>query len=120
MWPVAYSRDIVVLDRVVMDVIDVVLQIAFVADHVFPIAALPDAAFAFSPPEGRDAFVHSETTRKRSFDEHPTRSKIVALFGQCLNRMQMIRQDDPSDDLEWMVAEHIAHAFAKQIDPLDQ
>lgn len=46
MCPVRGAGAVTMFDGVVVDVIDVVVQIAFVADRVFPEAPLPDAAFA--------------------------------------------------------------------------
>ena len=45
-WPIPYPFDPTVFDWVPMDVIRVLLEIPIIADHVFPIPALPDAAFA--------------------------------------------------------------------------
>jgi hypothetical protein len=47
-----------------MDVIHMSRKIPFVADEVFPIPALPDAAFSFARPAGDPAFpwgkIHGE------------------------------------------------------------
>jgi len=47
-WPISGPGYETVLDRVEMDVIHMSGIVAFVADRVFPIAPLPDAALA--PP----------------------------------------------------------------------
>ena len=46
MWPLHRAAHMAVLDGVVVDVIGMPLQVIGIADAVFPIAALPDAAFA--------------------------------------------------------------------------
>jgi len=46
--PVGGALDEAVFDGVVVDVIDVVAVVGFIADQVFPISTLPDAAFAAS------------------------------------------------------------------------
>jgi len=43
--PVRGPRDVPVLHRVEMDVVDVALEVSVVANGVFPIASLPDALF---------------------------------------------------------------------------
>jgi hypothetical protein len=43
-----------------MDVIDMTLEIAFVADGMLPIAALPDAAFALGGAAVRNPFAVCE------------------------------------------------------------
>jgi hypothetical protein len=56
MRPVSYPRDMAVLHRIEMDVIDVTREIAFVAQRVLPITALPDAALALAAAAGRNSF----------------------------------------------------------------
>lgn len=46
MRPIAGSLHVTMLDRVVVDVIEMMMPIFLIADDMFPIAALPDAAFA--------------------------------------------------------------------------
>ena len=48
MRPVSNARDMAVLYRVEVDVIDMAYEIVFVPQCVFPIAPLPNAAFAFA------------------------------------------------------------------------
>jgi hypothetical protein len=45
--PVADARYKTVLDRVVMNVIDVARQISFIADRMLPITSLPNAFLPF-------------------------------------------------------------------------
>ena len=47
MRPIGGSNNERMFDRIVMDVVEPHLEVVFVADRVFPIAALPDATFAF-------------------------------------------------------------------------
>lgn len=42
--PVAWATEVLVLDRVVMHVVEVALEIVFRLESMFPEAALPDAA----------------------------------------------------------------------------
>src|SRR5205085_12008393 len=45
--PIDYPRDVPMLHRIEMDVIDMALEIRFVANRMLPIAALPDALLSF-------------------------------------------------------------------------
>ncbi len=42
MRPIGYTRDVSVLHRIEMNVIDMAIQIRIIANRVFPMAALPD------------------------------------------------------------------------------
>ena len=50
MRPIAHARDVAMFHRVDVHVIDVVGEVAFIANGVLPITALPDASFAFAAP----------------------------------------------------------------------
>ena len=52
-WPVRWLLHQAVFDRVEMDVIHVSGIVFFIPDRVFPIAALPNAAFAAAQLDGR-------------------------------------------------------------------
>ncbi len=56
MRPVGNPLDVAMLDRVVMDVIDMSGEIILIADRMFPIPSLPDAPFALELPAFREAF----------------------------------------------------------------
>ncbi len=45
--PVGHARYQPVFHRIVVDIIEVALEIDFVTDGMFPIAALPNALFSF-------------------------------------------------------------------------
>ena len=49
MRPVDNTRDMSVLDRIEMDIVDMALQIGIIANGVLPIATLPDALLACAP-----------------------------------------------------------------------
>ena len=57
MRPIRGAGGVPVLHRVEVDVIDVPVQVVFVADQVFPVASLPDAAFATAKAHGGTGFV---------------------------------------------------------------
>lgn len=45
--PVSHARHQTVLDGIVVNIVDVTLQIGLIADHMLPIAPLPNALVAF-------------------------------------------------------------------------
>ena len=47
MRPIAYARDVSVLHRIKVNVVNMTFEIRVVANGVLPIAALPDALFPF-------------------------------------------------------------------------
>jgi hypothetical protein len=51
-WPILDVRYMTMLDRIEPAIVDVIIQIAFVTNDVFPIAALPDATFAACAANG--------------------------------------------------------------------
>ena len=57
MRPILHALYVPVLDRIDVDVIDVVLQIALGANDVFVKATLPNPAFASSASAGREQFI---------------------------------------------------------------
>ena len=60
MWPILRALGITVLHGIDVDVIDVVLQIALVANDVFVKAALPNAALASHTSAGLKRLVHPD------------------------------------------------------------
>ena len=48
MRPVDNTRDMSVLDRIEMDIVDMALQIGIIANGVLPIATLPDALLSLA------------------------------------------------------------------------
>ena len=49
MRPVDNTRDMSVLDRIEMDIVDMALQIGIIANGVLPIATLQDALLSLAP-----------------------------------------------------------------------
>lgn len=62
MRPIIRGGDKPVLHRIEMYVIHMPVEIRFIADEMFPIAALPDIALAFSPC----AFVNRRQTPREA------------------------------------------------------
>ncbi len=67
---------------VVVDVIDMPIEIRLVADAVFPITALPDAAFVLALSAGGYALAVGQGAGKASFDQAPAQGEIGITSGQ--------------------------------------
>ncbi len=92
------------LDGIVMNIIDVPVQICFIAYLMFPEASLPYTAFPFCLP--RRALARLRTaclkipTSKSFFDQQPPLRKVVVAFRQAPQTMQMVRQEAERHNLE--------------------
>ncbi len=81
-----------------MYVIDVPLQIAFVSNGVFPESPLPNSALAFISFASRHPFACRQRFRKIRLYPPPT-IRVIRIAGwQVPDGMQMIGQDDESND----------------------
>lgn len=66
------------LDRVVMNIVDMTMQVGVVMNRVLPVASLPDAAFAFDRSASFHDFGVSDRMREPAF-EHPPSCWIVII-----------------------------------------
>jgi hypothetical protein len=90
--PIGGATDEAVLDRVVMDVIDVIAVVGFVPDQVLAISTLPDAAFAASLTYGRSMFGDGYLLAESFLDPPPAAREIAVAGWQGGDAMQMIGQ----------------------------
>lgn len=75
------------LERIVVDVIHVACKVGIVADEVFPIAALPNPAFAFEHPAPPDVFTARHAPGEVCLYEHPLRGVVIIAQRQRPERM---------------------------------
>ena len=47
MWPIGYARDVSVLHRIEMNVVDMAIEIGVITNCVLPISPLPNTFFTF-------------------------------------------------------------------------
>ncbi len=78
-----------VFHRVEVDVIDMLLQVIFVADLMFPIAPLPKVVFAFFILEQRYTLFH-QGVGKMTFNGSPTAGVVVVIFWQLNDGVEVI------------------------------
>jgi hypothetical protein len=79
--PIPNARDETMFDRIDMDVVDVTLEVAFVANGMFPVPALPYAALALGRAAAGNPFASRQVVREYRFDQPPARGKIGVAFG---------------------------------------
>ena len=80
------------IERIDMDVIDVMSEVAFIADRMFPITALPHIVFTAKITNSRHSLA-DQCAGKPRLDRLPARGEIRVIQRQGPHRMQMIRQD---------------------------
>lgn len=94
--PIGGPGHVSVLDRIPMDVIHVMDEILFVADAVFPKAALPNGLFTFVSVAGEcgGASFGGNAGGERAFDVAPPHGKIGVVRRQCPHGVEVVGQDD--------------------------
>ena len=119
MRPVRDARNVSMLDRVVVDVIDMALKIGVIANSVLPVATLPDALLS-----ARDFAFRSrpriESSRESTLDEIPAGGEILIMLGQYPDSVDMIGQDANCDRFEASTLLNRAVDLSQAIDFLDQ
>src|SRR3546814_18103326 len=69
--PIHGPRDVSMFHRIEVAVIDVALQVVFVADQMLPIPPLPDTAFAFADEACAAMLASGNVARKPALDLAP-------------------------------------------------
>ena len=98
MRPIDHARNMSMLYRIEVNVIDMPIEIGFVADGMLPITALPDSFLSFADFAGR-ARSRIKTSRKATLDEIPTDRKIR--IRENPNCVKVIGQNADRYGLEW-------------------
>ncbi len=100
--------------------VDMPLSIQIIPDQMLPTSPLPDAPLALVASAFANPLAAGYPTRAIRFDQAPTHRIIAVGFCKRPHRMQMLRQQDPSDDLERMPLANITHDLPQLIDPVHQ
>jgi hypothetical protein len=108
------------LHRIVMHIIDMPLKIPIIPDQVLPESPLPDAPLALLAPARATPLAAGDPTREICLDQAPTHRIFAVAFRERPDRVQMLRQNDPSDDLERMRPANIAYDLPQISDPVHQ
>ncbi|MCY1295741.1 hypothetical protein D3C85_1361560 [compost metagenome] len=108
------------LTRVVVDVIHMPGEVVFVANAVFPEAALPDAAFAFAGAAFRHALVDGQIAGEPGLDQPPAQGVIGIARWQCPQGMKVVGEDDNCVDAPRVAFHAIAETGSEQVDPFGE
>ena len=120
MRPVRDAGDVAMLLRIDMDVVDAPAQVVFVANPLFPVAALPDAAFGFFPAALREPLTGWKGAREVALDVAPAGSVVVVALGQAPGAMQMVGQDRPGEQGERSGGMGHLERFAQGVEVVDE
>ena len=88
--PVRDALCMAVLDRVVMDVVDMRGEIFFIPDHVLPESPLSDAAFALDLLAQRERFTGRNASQELPLDQGPADGEIGVVGWQGPDVVQVI------------------------------
>ena len=95
--PIGSTRDVSMLYRVEVNVVDMTSKIFVAANGVFPISALPDSFFSLGYLTRRPQRGRIQTARKAGLDQAPARREVGVVFGHFPERVKMIRQNADRD-----------------------
>jgi hypothetical protein len=102
------------LYRIVVDIIDMMNHVLFIADAMFPEPLLPNPAFPMLATRGGDgcfvAMVSNPPLGKPPLDARPAGGEITVIFGQGLYAMDMIRQQHGCDCVERLLGLYRANS----------
>ncbi len=117
--PVGYARGKAVLHRSVMDVVNVSLKIAIVADGVLPKSTLPERGLSIGVPTDRRACCHYGAC-EATLEQTPPNGEVGILFRQGLEHVQMVGQHHDRFDAERRTSLGRSEGASQQPDMLDQ
>ena len=95
--PIRHPLYQVMLHRVIVDVINMLLQVILIAYQVLPKSPLPYSFFALAEFARATPGVSRKGLRKRGLDALPARGKIAVIRRQFPQRMQMFGQNTNGD-----------------------
>ncbi len=103
-----------------VQVIHVRSKITFIADQVFPVSPLPDAAFATGNAHRRTPFGRRQAPAEATFNQAPAGGEVRIAGRQFNDAVQVIGQNHPAVDDERMRTPRVAYAGPQRVDVLRQ
>ena len=100
--------------RVEVHVIHVRPVVGVVTNKVLPIPPLPDATLAASQACRRQSLGFRQCFGKIHFNQPPAGCEIGIARWQFNHAMQMLRQDHPAMNVEWVTMANRTHHFPQQ------
>ena len=108
------------LDRIVADVIEIMMSVLLVSNHMLPIPPLSDASFPLAPPADGNAFAMREHSRETGLDQAAAHWKVIVPRRQAPQARQVVRQYRHGLDHKRMRLLWHVQCFAQCIDVLDE
>ena len=108
------------LDRIVADVIEIMMSVLLVSNHMLPIPPLSDASFPLAPPADGNAFAMREHSRETGLDQAAAHWKVIVPRRQAPQARQVVRQYRHGLDHKRMRLLCHVQCFAQCIDVLGE
>jgi len=105
--------------RIDMYLVHVCNIIHFIPDQMFPKAPLPDATFFPLPSYPWLKFSSGKWFLKSGFDQAPSQGKVAVAVRQLHYAMHMIRQYNPTMDVEGVSVFHFTDSLSQRINMQD-
>src|SRR5581483_4289932 len=116
--PIRRARCVAVLDRIEVNVIAVGREIPLIANRMFPVTPLPDAAFAFGYAARRTVLPAGDPLRKFRFDQAPAQREVRISRRQRPDAVQVFRENDNRVDRKRMLSRDRAKRGSEEFDLL--
>ena len=120
MRPRRRLRHVPMLDRIVVDVINMRLQILIVPNQMLPIAALPNPTFSLRDAARTNTLILWNAARKARLDQRPARRVIHISRRQLSDCIKMIRQHHHGHNFERVTELDDADGFTQFVRVVDQ
>jgi len=78
-------------ERIVVDVIEMMMQVSLVATDRLPIPSRPDSSFTLAHPAGGNGFTLGEHSGKTGLDQAPTQREVSITRRQAPQTMHVVR-----------------------------
>jgi len=116
--PISGTLRPVMLDRVVVDVVEMALIVSLVANCVLPEASLPDSAFALRHARITHNFATRDVPRENALDMRPANSVVRVTRRQGPDAVQMIWKHDDRIHIKRPCLFRGAQCSAQHVDPI--
>jgi hypothetical protein len=105
--------------RIVVDIIDVLLEIAIVTDGVLPKPTLPKRSFGVCPPSERRSR-RNDCIGEATFDQAPSHGEVGVAVRQSHDDVEVMRQHDDGVDVEGVASPDQSYGSAQRREVIDQ
>ena len=120
MRPIDRVAYVAMLDRIEVHVIDMAAEVIIVADQVFPIPPLPDAALALGDTTIAPPFALGHCAGEAGLDQPPSQGMVGIVRRQRPDGVQVFGQHHHGVDCERMSKLYMANGITQLIDAVGQ